>query len=78
MVEAAGDPINVIGHDFGTRAPWEVVALTRWWRFAAVIRLIKLGPEQGVFGQVFDAFEVFGKIRVVCQFVVIIEWGETE
>ena len=43
-----------------------------------MIRLIKLRPEQGVFGQVIDAFEVFGKIRVVCQFVVVIEWGKTQ
>ena len=78
FVEATGDPVDVIGHDLGTRAPWEVVALTRWWRFAAVIRLIKLGPEQGVLDQVFDTFEMFGKIRVVCQFVVFVKRGESD
>ena len=78
LIEAAGNPIDIVGHDLGTRAPREVVALTRRWRFAAVIRLVKLRPEQGVFGQVIDAFEVFGKVRVVCELVVFVERRESD
>ena len=32
----------------------------------------------GVLGQVFDAFEVFGKVRVVCELVVFVERRESD
>ena len=68
--QTAGDSIDVVRLNIGTRAPCNLVTVTRFWRFTSEIRLIKLGPEDRIFHEVVNPVGVSRKFGVVCEFVV--------
>ena len=68
--QTAGDPIDMVCLNVGTRPPCNLMTVARFWRFAAEIGLIKLRPERCVLDEVVDPVDMFGELGVVCELVV--------